>query len=329
VIAIAKGGAGGVPGLVEKALARSIPVLIGALAALLGVGGIAGKVKEIFQKLARPVNKAIDWVIDKIVGLAKKVWAKIKALAKKLKDKFGKKKEDKTSPDERSAADKLSAVRAAAAEVESIAGPAPDQKKIRRQLPAIKAKYKLSNIYFKTFPGGDYEVVAEINPRHATKTWPPGETKYTVIVDGKKQLKPEYSGSQMIRRRLYSSSNRGPTKRIIEKFVKPRAYTKDEPTGNFRKSDYESATHWEGAPGQIVSISDERTKPTLEHDLPVVTHWNTEGNNSDQNARIIFYHFKGREDEAKVVMFKVNRETAESTEYTSKLGPNFKEPGQK
>jgi len=102
VIAIAKGGAGGVPALVEKALARSIPVLIGALAALLGVGGIAGKVKEVFQKLARPVNKAIDWVIDKIVGLAKKVWAKIKALAKKLKDKLkaaGKKVKDKFKKD--------------------------------------------------------------------------------------------------------------------------------------------------------------------------------------------------------------------------------------
>ncbi|MEU7790410.1 hypothetical protein [Amycolatopsis sp. NPDC049159] len=88
VIAIAKGGTGGVSGLVEKALARSIPVLIGALAALLGIGGIAGKIKEIFQKLARPVNKAIDWVIDKIVGLAKKVWAKVKALTKKLTDKL-------------------------------------------------------------------------------------------------------------------------------------------------------------------------------------------------------------------------------------------------
>ncbi|MGW4523940.1 phage tail protein [Amycolatopsis sp. NPDC004378] len=98
VISIAKGGGGGVAGLVEKSLARSIPVLIGALAALLGVGGIAGKVKEVFQKLARPVNKAIDWVIDKIVGLAKKVWAKVKALAKKLKDRFGKKKPKDKKP---------------------------------------------------------------------------------------------------------------------------------------------------------------------------------------------------------------------------------------
>jgi hypothetical protein len=79
VIAIAKGGSGGVPALVEKSLAKSIPVLIGALAALLGVGGIAGKVKQIFQKLARPVNKAIDWVVTKIVGLVKKLWAKLKS----------------------------------------------------------------------------------------------------------------------------------------------------------------------------------------------------------------------------------------------------------
>ncbi|MFI0419454.1 hypothetical protein [Spongiactinospora sp. 9N601] len=79
VIAIARGGTGGVPALVERALARSIPVLIGALAALLGIGGIPGKVRQIFQKLSRPVNRAIDRVIDKIVGLIKKLWQKLKA----------------------------------------------------------------------------------------------------------------------------------------------------------------------------------------------------------------------------------------------------------
>jgi hypothetical protein len=79
VLAIARGGTGGVPALVERALVRAIPVLIGALAALLGIGGIAGKVKQVFQKIARPVNRAIDWVIDKITGLIKKLWAKLKA----------------------------------------------------------------------------------------------------------------------------------------------------------------------------------------------------------------------------------------------------------
>ena len=83
VIAIARGGTGGVPALVERALAKSIPVLIGALAAILGIGGIAGKVREIFQKLARPVGRAIDWVIEKIVGLVKKLWSRLKSKPKK------------------------------------------------------------------------------------------------------------------------------------------------------------------------------------------------------------------------------------------------------
>jgi hypothetical protein len=94
IIAISKGGTGGVPAMIERVLAKSIPVLIGALAAILGLGGIAGKVKAVFQKLARPVNKAIDWVIDKIVGLVKKLWAK-------LKSKFGKKRPKKPQKPDR------------------------------------------------------------------------------------------------------------------------------------------------------------------------------------------------------------------------------------
>ncbi|SNY37927.1 hypothetical protein SAMN05421748_105160 [Paractinoplanes atraurantiacus] len=110
VIAIAKGGAGGVAALVENALARSIPVLIGALAAILGIGGIAGKVREAFQKLARPVNRAIDWVIDKIVGLVKKLWSKLKAAMDKRKrmpkDRDPKDRDPKTGrPSEKRAED--------------------------------------------------------------------------------------------------------------------------------------------------------------------------------------------------------------------------------
>jgi hypothetical protein len=98
VIAIAKGGGGGVPALVENALARSIPVLIGFLAAVLGIGGIADKVKKIFDTLSKPVMKAIDWVIDKIVGLVKTLWTKLKRLLDKKKDKKKPKQPRKASP---------------------------------------------------------------------------------------------------------------------------------------------------------------------------------------------------------------------------------------
>ncbi|MGH3695388.1 MAG: polymorphic toxin type 17 domain-containing protein [Pseudonocardiaceae bacterium] len=87
VIAIAGGGAGGVPGLIQTALATALPVLIGFLAALLGIGGLAEKVKKFFQALSKPVMKAVDWVVNKIVTFGKKIWAKIKG-------KLGKGKED-------------------------------------------------------------------------------------------------------------------------------------------------------------------------------------------------------------------------------------------
>jgi Domain of unknown function (DUF4157) len=50
---------------VENALAKSLPVVISFLASLLGLGGIAGKIQAIFQKLRKPMEKAVDWVIDK------------------------------------------------------------------------------------------------------------------------------------------------------------------------------------------------------------------------------------------------------------------------
>ncbi|GLW90575.1 hypothetical protein Aglo03_13910 [Actinokineospora globicatena] len=90
VVAIASGGAGGVPGLIEAALVASIPVLIGALAAILNISDVADKVKKIIQSLAKPVMKAVDWVVDKIVGAAKKLWARIRGTGKPGKGADGK-----------------------------------------------------------------------------------------------------------------------------------------------------------------------------------------------------------------------------------------------
>ena len=87
VIAIAGGGTGGVPALIENALAMSIPVLIGAFAAILGIGGIAEKVKKFFQSLSKPVMKAVDWVVGKIVALGKKIWSKLKSGASKVRER--------------------------------------------------------------------------------------------------------------------------------------------------------------------------------------------------------------------------------------------------
>ncbi|AOT62480.1 hypothetical protein A4G23_05378 [Streptomyces rubrolavendulae] len=77
VIAIARGGSGGVPALVERALARSIPVLLGVLAALLGVGGVAARVGRIVRRLAAPVDRAVNAAVDRLAGLVRRLWARI------------------------------------------------------------------------------------------------------------------------------------------------------------------------------------------------------------------------------------------------------------
>lgn len=78
VIQIANGAQAGVPKLVEAALAASVPLLIGFLAALLGIGGLANKVKSVFQSVSRPVTRAIDKIVDFIARKGKALWAKRK-----------------------------------------------------------------------------------------------------------------------------------------------------------------------------------------------------------------------------------------------------------
>ncbi|MFD4700066.1 hypothetical protein [Streptomyces niveus] len=79
VIQIANGGQAGVPKLVEAALAASVPLLIGFLAALLGIGGLANKVKSVFQSVSRPVTRAIDKIVDFIAKKGKALWARGKS----------------------------------------------------------------------------------------------------------------------------------------------------------------------------------------------------------------------------------------------------------
>ncbi|MEJ7679328.1 MAG: hypothetical protein WKG06_16015 [Segetibacter sp.] len=64
-------------------LARIIPITIGFLASLLGLDGISEKVQKIITMVQMPINKAIDWVLDKAISLAKKLG--IDKLVKKVK----------------------------------------------------------------------------------------------------------------------------------------------------------------------------------------------------------------------------------------------------
>ncbi|MDJ0747115.1 MAG: hypothetical protein QNJ32_27755 [Xenococcaceae cyanobacterium MO_167.B27] len=86
--AIAGGAIGAAAKLVENALAKAIPIVIGFLASLLGVSALAKKVQAIVKK----VRKRIDKAIDKMLMKAKKA---VKKLFKGKKGKTGKGKKEK------------------------------------------------------------------------------------------------------------------------------------------------------------------------------------------------------------------------------------------
>jgi hypothetical protein len=71
VAAIAKGQLGSAIAWIEAALAKAIPVAIGFLAGLLGLGDISATIRKTIDKAQAPVNAAIDWVINKAVKLVK------------------------------------------------------------------------------------------------------------------------------------------------------------------------------------------------------------------------------------------------------------------
>ena len=86
VAEIAAGSLGKAAQKVEDALAKAIPVTIGFLAGLLGLGDLSETIKAVIEKIQEPVHAAVKWLITKAVAL-------IKAAGKLLG--IGKKEEEK------------------------------------------------------------------------------------------------------------------------------------------------------------------------------------------------------------------------------------------
>jgi hypothetical protein len=98
VSAIAGGAVSAAAKFIEEALAKAIPVVIGFLASLLGLGNLSQKIKGIIQKIQEPINKAIGWVLNKAKAFAKKVGGALGfGKEKKGKSKGAPDKETKTN----------------------------------------------------------------------------------------------------------------------------------------------------------------------------------------------------------------------------------------
>ncbi len=86
-IAIASGNVDTEAKSIENALGRAVPVLIGFLASLLGIGGLADKILGVIRKIRQRIENAIVKFWNFIKGKAKGLLGKIRFGDKKSKKK--------------------------------------------------------------------------------------------------------------------------------------------------------------------------------------------------------------------------------------------------
>ncbi|MER6917070.1 hypothetical protein ABT354_35975 [Streptomyces sp. NPDC000594] len=175
VIAIARGATGAVPALIERALARAIPVLLAFLAALIGIGGITNRIRQIVQTMSRPVNRLIDGVIDRISVLAGRLrFGRGSKFDKKLitKKTGGGRRDAKNLTDRRE--EGRIKLDAALAEAQGLLTSRKTRFEIYSALPAIRQKHGLKRIdlvVVRRRGGHDAYIEGSINPTGRTRIY--------------------------------------------------------------------------------------------------------------------------------------------------------------
>ncbi|GAB2587193.1 hypothetical protein GCM10027168_19980 [Streptomyces capparidis] len=142
VIAIAGGGQAGVPKMIETALAAGLPLLIGFLAALVGVGGLAGKIRSVFQKAARPVHRVVDKLIDRIATAGKRLWNRSRPKPGKAPHGQGDDERRARRPREAASNSPENIRRAVSAELRASLPVGVDIDSVDRKLSGIYGKYR-------------------------------------------------------------------------------------------------------------------------------------------------------------------------------------------
>lgn len=78
IAAIASGSIGNAVNAVENALGRAVPVVLGFLARLIGLGEIATPVRNVMTRVQTVIDSAIDRVVGWIAGLARRIGGAIR-----------------------------------------------------------------------------------------------------------------------------------------------------------------------------------------------------------------------------------------------------------
>lgn len=143
ITAIASGKVGAVAKSIENALGKAIPVLIGLLAAVLGISGLADKVLGVIRKIRKRIT-------DGIV----KFWNFVKAKGAKLLSKVGvgkKDKKEKKADDKRTTAQKEKDLNSGIKEgTKLLKDESLDKKEIQKRLDVLENTYNLEELKIVT-----------------------------------------------------------------------------------------------------------------------------------------------------------------------------------
>ena len=153
IAAIAAGNIGAAANRVEQTMGRMVPVIIGFLARLLGLGGISDTIRGLLARIRQPVDTALDRVVGWVVAQGRRLVGALTG----------------TGPDERTEAQKQQAVDTATAEAQGLLQ-APDAtpETLPVRLAAVKTRHKLTEITLENLGGGEYDVSVKINPGKKT-----------------------------------------------------------------------------------------------------------------------------------------------------------------
>ncbi|HEX8115014.1 MAG TPA: hypothetical protein VF516_45110, partial [Kofleriaceae bacterium] len=134
----------------EASLAKLVPIAISLFADLIGLGGIADKIRGIIEKVQTKVDQAIDKLITRVMAM--------------FKGKKGDKPDDK--PDDRTPEQKQADLDKAVAEVKALGeSNALSGDKLDGELDSIKTKYRLTELKVqKKGKGGELQIHAAVNP---------------------------------------------------------------------------------------------------------------------------------------------------------------------
>ncbi|SKB15626.1 conserved hypothetical protein [Planktothrix sp. PCC 11201] len=156
--------------MIEQALAKMIPVLLGFLASLIGVGGIPSKIKKIVTTLKAPVDKTIGGIFAGAAGFfggskskKGKTARKAKGVGKGKGKGKGKTAKDKKNKDKKQPQnDAKKQIKGAGHHTQNIARNLRDPDAVGQKLSGIQSKHKLKQLKLTKKGKNKYQIVGQV-----------------------------------------------------------------------------------------------------------------------------------------------------------------------